>query len=131
MIIEKLLEKVLVKTPRVLRHTYTLILIVFSRGIFYYTDQDELFDFLGKLFASKKPVGPDFLTDAVGHIYWFVLVIVLCIPWNEIFSEESKINRGSAKFYNALSPAFNLMFIIVSTALLVGSSYNPFIYFRF
>ncbi len=131
MIIEKLLEKVLVKTPRILRHTYTLILIVFSRGIFYFTDRDELIDFLGKLFASKKPIGPDFVTDVVGHLYWFVLVVLLCIPWNEIFTEESKINKGSAKFYNALSPAFNLIFILVSTAFLVGSSYNPFIYFRF
>jgi len=131
MIIEKLLEKILVKTPRFLRHTYTLILIVFSRAIFYFTDWQQLKDFMGKLFASKKPIGPDFFADLYGHLFWFIVVILLCIPWNEIFTEESKINRGSAKFYNALSPAFNLLFIVVSTALLVGSSYNPFIYFRF
>ncbi len=35
MIIEKLLEKMLKKTPRIIRHCYTLFLIIFSRAIFY------------------------------------------------------------------------------------------------
>ncbi len=47
MIIEKLLDKYLSKTPRAIRHIYTLILIVFSRAIFYFTDLEKL-----KLFGS-------------------------------------------------------------------------------
>lgn len=131
MIIEKLLEKVLVKTPRILRHTYTLILIVFSRGIFYFTDWEKLKSFTVNLFTSKNPIGSSFYTDLYEHLFWFIAVILLCIPWDEIYTENSRINRGSTKFYNSLSPVFNMVFIALSTAMLAGSTYNPFIYFRF
>ena len=68
MIIEKLLEKVLVKTPRILRHTYTLILIVFSRAIFYYTDWGKLKAFIVNLFTSKKPGGRGYYTHVQEHL---------------------------------------------------------------
>jgi len=131
MIIEKLLEKVLVRTPRILRHIYTLILIVFSRGIFYFTDWGKLKSFTVNLFSSKNAIGDGFYSDLYEHLFWFIAVILLCIPWDEVFTENSKINRGSAKFYYGLSPVFNVLFIALSTALLAGSTYNPFIYFRF
>lgn len=131
MIIEKLLDKVLTKTPRILRHTYTLILIVFSRGIFYFTDWEKLKTFTVNLFSSKNAIGNTFYTDLTDHIYWFGAVVLLCIPWDEIFTDESKINRGSTQFYKVASPIFNLLFLGVSTAMLAGSTYNPFIYFRF
>ncbi|MES2800578.1 MAG: MBOAT family O-acyltransferase [Bacteroidota bacterium] len=131
MVIEKLLDRFLQKTPRILRHTYTLILIVFSRGIFYFTDWNQLKSFTINLFTSNNAIGAGFYTDLYEHVFWFVAVVLLCIPWEEIYTEGSKLNRGTSKLYGALSPAFNLAFIALSTAMLVDSTYNPFIYFRF
>jgi alginate O-acetyltransferase complex protein AlgI len=131
MIIEKLLDKVLKKTPRILRHTYTLILIVFSRAIFYFLDFEKLKIFVVNLFYSKNPVRDSFMTDALEHIFWFGLVIIFCIPWDEVFKPESKVRITANNTFNVVKPAVNIALLFLATLLLVNSTYNPFLYFRF
>jgi len=131
MIIEKLLEKVLSKTPRWIRHVYTLVLIVFSRAIFYFTDFEKLKIFIINLFASRQPIGVGFETDLLEHLFWFILVILLCIPWDEIFPKESVVGDRAGNYYQVIKPVLNLIFLFLSTLLLVNSTYNPFLYTRF
>lgn len=131
MIIEKLLEKVLAKTPRFLRHTYTLILIVFSRAIFYFVDWERLKTFTVKLFHSENKINDGFFVDLWEHSFWFVAVVLLCIPWDEIYPKDSKINIKSTNMLEYFRPALNVAFLALSTVMLVDSTYNPFIYFRF
>lgn len=131
MIIEKMLEKILAKTPRVLRHTYTLILIVFSRAIFYFTDFEKLKLFMANLFSSDNPIGVGFATDLMEHVFWFVLVILFCIPWDEIYAKETKVALGAGRFYENAKPVLNVAMLLLATLLLVNSTYNPFLYTRF
>jgi alginate O-acetyltransferase complex protein AlgI len=131
MIIEKLLEKFLAKTPRILRHTYTLILIVFSRAIFYFTDFEKLKLFVVNLFSSDNPIGVGFATDLMEHVFWFVLVILFCIPWDEIYTKETKVALGAGRFYENAKPILNVAMLFLATLLLVNSTYNPFLYTRF
>jgi alginate O-acetyltransferase complex protein AlgI len=131
MIIEKLLDKYLSKTPRIIRHIYTLILIVFSRAIFYFTDLEKLKIFVANLFNSKKPVGIGFTTDLTEHLYWFILVVIFCIPWNEIYPKESNVYIQSGKIYSISKPVLNIALLFLATLLLVNSTYNPFLYTRF
>jgi alginate O-acetyltransferase complex protein AlgI len=131
MIIEKLLEKYLVKTPRVLRHLYTLILIVFSRAIFYFVDFSQLKEFVVKLFASNYQTGDGFYTDLTEHVFWFILVIILCIPWDEIYKKDSKVYLKANSFNYYARPFMNVVLLLLSTVMLVDATYNPFIYFRF
>lgn len=131
MIIEKLLEKYLKKIPRILRHTYTLILIVFSRAIFYFLDFGQLKTFIGNLFYSENPIGISFKSDLLEHLYWFVLVIILCIPWDEIYTSETKVSINVNRYYQIIKPGINLALLFLATILLVNSSYNPFLYTRF
>jgi alginate O-acetyltransferase complex protein AlgI len=131
MIIEKLLDKYLSKTPRAIRHFYTLILIVFSRAIFYFTDLEKLKLFVVNLFQSKNQVGVGFTTDLTEHLFWFVLVILFCIPWDEIYSKESRISVQAGKLYTLSQPIINIAMLFLATLLLVNSTYNPFLYTRF
>ncbi len=131
MIIEKLLEKYLVKTPRVLRHLYTLILIVFSRAIFYFVDFSQLKEFVVKLFASNYQSGEGFYTDLTEHVFWFILVLLLCIPWDEIYKKDSKLYLKANSFNHYARPFMNVVLLLLSTVMLVDATYNPFIYFRF
>lgn len=131
MVVEKLLDKYLVKTPRFFRHTYTLFLIVFSRAIFYFTDLEKLKIFVGNLFQSQKPIGIGFTTDLTEHLFWFILVILFCIPWDEIYTSDSKVSIQSGKFYNISKPVLNFAMLFLATLLLVNSTYNPFLYTRF
>jgi alginate O-acetyltransferase complex protein AlgI len=131
MLIEKYMRRVLDVTPRFLKHSYTLFLIVFSRAIFYFVDFDKLKQFVLILFTSAKEVGPGFKTDVTTHIFLFIAVIILCIPWNEIFTEKHRLYLISNKLHRYLSFPINLLLLFVSTVMLIDSAYNPFIYFRF
>jgi alginate O-acetyltransferase complex protein AlgI len=131
MIIEKLLENFLKKVPRFLRHTYTLILIIFSRSIFYFVDFGQLKSFVGNLFYSTNSISLGFKSDLFEHIFWFILVVLMCIPWDEIYPSDTKVNMEATRYYHMLKPAFNIAMLFLATMLLVNSSYNPFLYTRF
>ena len=131
MILEKLLERVLKVTPRFFKHGYTLILIVFSRAIFYYVDFEKLKIFVKTLFTSDYPVSMNLKNDLLGYMFFFILVILLCIPWNEIFNEEHKLNKRASKLYFYGAPVLNILLLLLGTVLLIDDTYNPFIYFRF
>jgi alginate O-acetyltransferase complex protein AlgI len=107
------------------------MLIVFSRAIFYFLDFEKLKIFVVNLFYSKNPVRDSFMTDALEHIFWFGLVIIFCIPWEEVFSPESKVRITANNTFNVVKPAVNIALLFLATLLLVNSTYNPFLYFRF
>jgi alginate O-acetyltransferase complex protein AlgI len=131
MVLEKHLKFILDKTPRILKHGYTLVLIVFSRAIFYFVDFNQLTYFIGNLFVSKHSVSPGFITDISMHAFWFVLVIILCIPWDEIFQASHPIRVKLAKNYRFVQPAVNVFMLFLATLLLVNATFNPFLYTRF
>jgi alginate O-acetyltransferase complex protein AlgI len=131
MIIEKLLEKMLKKTPRIIRHCYTLFLIIFSRAIFYFVDFTQLKQFIVKLFNNPMPVNDAFYNDLYSHLFWFILVIILCIPWDEVFKPEHYLRKKTELFYAYAQPVINGLLLILCITFLIDSTYNPFIYFRF
>ncbi|MFA9221679.1 MAG: MBOAT family protein, partial [Sediminibacterium sp.] len=131
MILEKLLQRVLKVTPRIFKHSYTLVLIVFSRAIFYYVDFEKLKTFTKTLFSSEYPVSMNLKNDLLGYLFFFITVIILCIPWNEIFKEEHKVYKRASKLYFYGAPVINILLLVIGTILLIDDTYNPFIYFRF
>lgn len=131
MVLEKHLKFILDKTPRFLKHGYTLVLIVFSRAIFYFVDFKQLSYFVGNLFYSKHAVNPGFLSDITTHVFWFILVIVLCIPWDEIYAQDHPLRNRIALRYAYVRPVANAFLLVISTMLLVNATFNPFLYTRF
>lgn len=131
MVIEKLFENQLKPLPIALKHTYTLFLIVLSRAIFYFVDFDRLSVFMQKLF-TRMPVNTDqILTDTMNNMFILVLAVLLCIPWNEMRIASTKLGISIRNAYHYMSFPIVLFFLAVSMILLVDSTYNPFIYFRF
>jgi len=131
MILEKLLERPLQATPRIFKHSYTLLLIVFSRAIFYYVDFEKLKSFVVTLFHSEHAVSMNLKNDLVGYMFFFATAIAFCIPWSEMFTSQSKIATWSNRIYFYAAPVINLVFLALGTILLIDDTYNPFIYFRF
>lgn len=131
MVLEKHLKFILDRVPRAFKHSYTLILIIFSRAIFYFVDFDKLKYFVGNLFYSRHSINGGFLSDITSHAYWFILVILLCIPWDEIYQEGHPLRLSLSKRYVYVQPMVNLSLLIISTMLLVNATFNPFLYTRF
>ena len=61
-----------------------------------------------------------------------LLAVLFCMPivplLSGIFSTVRE--RDRAKLF-LIRPVFNIIALYISTAMLVGQSYNPFLYFRF
>lgn len=131
MVIEKLLEKYFAMIPRALNYVYALTVIIFSRSFFYFDDFSKLKTFLVTLFVSDKKVSMSMLNDIASYSFLYVVVILFCIPWDEIFVKTSRVNIVASNFYNRFSYIFSLLFLALSTALIIDDTYNPFIYFRF
>jgi alginate O-acetyltransferase complex protein AlgI len=131
MIFEKVFEKFLAKVPLFLRHIYTLILIVFSRAIFYYVDFGKLKDFVVNLFVAKNPISDGFVDDLTSFSLLYVVVILFCIPWDEIYTAGHRFHTWATSFYKKFALLINILFLALATILIVDDTYNPFIYFRF
>lgn len=137
LIIEKyFLQKLFLKIPNIpsyiIRHLYLIFLTVVGFTIFYYTDWFSLSNALKNMFGfgglkMTNLVSTSILRDN------FILLIISVIGSLSIISRVcQKISyRVSTKILYLLKLVIMITFIFLSTASLVGNSFNPFLYFRF
>ena len=130
---EKLfLAKALKKTPAVIQHIYSLLLIIVGWGIFAYEDTADLIQNFKNLFGFG---GLEFFNDKA--LFWLanyaVTFIVLIIASTPLFRKlGEKLTLKAPVLYSCvLEPAAVAVLLIVSTAYLASNSFNPFLYFRF
>ncbi|MBM3646094.1 MAG: MBOAT family protein [Alphaproteobacteria bacterium] len=120
------------RLPRVLRHIYALFFIVIGWAFFYFTNLDQLWRSLNVLFgATDAPlygfqVGAAFWANAL----WLALALVLCMPTASAI-DGWLLRTCGARIQAGVEVMQNLVFLGLSVVLLVGQTYNPFIYFRF
>jgi alginate O-acetyltransferase complex protein AlgI len=126
------LQSLLSKVPAFVSHAYLLFVAVMGWAIFYFTDLSKLGNFFTVLFGAASNDTWSFqVTDALtGHLWWLVLAIACCMPIYSKVVDWAENNVMTRKvFWSQATIAFLLF--VVSIAMLVGKSYNPFLYFRF
>ena len=133
LIIEKIfLLKLYDRMPRFVRHFTTLFFIIWGWALFYFEDLSKLALFTSKLFYFSEPESLTFHSDLIQNLFWFIIVIIMCIPWNEITFISRKYDSISQKsVVVGLQIIIQLIVLIVCSSYLLGNSYNPFLYFRF
>lgn len=129
LMIEKLFfyEK-LKKAPAWLAHTYAMVLVVVGWMIFAIEDIHELIAYLGIMLGMG---GADFISSQVMYYlknYFFVLIVLVLASLPVGKNIYKKIKEPVKIVFEPLAIALAL---IVCTAYLVDSTYNPFLYFRF
>jgi len=127
LIIEKyLLKNVLEKVPVFIARFYSLFIVLIGWLIFYYTDLTMLVHAGATFFGLSGS-----FTDH--NAIRLLLANVWILPVLALFSTEIPLNLFN-KFKErlpAVEPVFNAGVLCISIALLVGQSFNPFLYFRF
>ena len=96
------------------------------------TDLGRLGVVLRILFGlGARPLTDFQLAGAVReNAFWLALAVVLCAPVRPWLAAVTRLEfRPGAR--HAIAVPASLGFLLASVTLLVGSSYNPFIYFRF
>jgi alginate O-acetyltransferase complex protein AlgI len=134
--IEKIfLLKIIEKIPAFFGHIYLLFAAVLGWALFYFTDFNKLIQFFKLLFgASNAPLwNYEFSFALQENIFWMLVAFILCMPvYMWVGRWVARQMKYSQKLYPwVLSMAFQLVLLVLSIAMLVGNTYNPFIYYRF
>ena len=134
-LIEKLfLRKILNKLPNVFSHVYLLFFAILGWVLFYFESIDDLFYVLKVMFNMHGGYVhlPEFTLILEQNIYWFILSCILCLPVYPFLRDKvMKRNDQISRLAPYAMIIFSFGLFIISTAMLVGKSYNPFLYFRF
>jgi alginate O-acetyltransferase complex protein AlgI len=127
LVIEKyLLSGILERAPSALSRIYSLIIILFGWVIFYFTDLNKLAAFSAGFWGFSKHFTDYRTTELFLANLWMLPVFVL-------FSTGLP-SKAAARLKNTAPvtiPIMNLILLCTSFIMLVGQSYNPFLYFRF
>jgi len=126
------LLKIAEKIPRIIRIFATLIAVVFGWAIFYFTDFAKMLVFVKSLLGLS---GAGFLPDAVtanivnGKIFVIITAVIFCCPvykYAKIAAARLKIG-----WLGWAEPFVNAAVMVICAVMLVGGTYNPFLYYRF
>ena len=127
--------KILEKLPRAVGHIYSLIVIIIGWVFFYFDDLSKIKYFFKAAFGAAN--GFVTLTEKTVIVNYAVLLIIgaVCamplLPRIKIFAGSLSKTRSGKVTVDVLSVLFVIFSLAISTASLVGNSYNPFLYFRF
>ena len=127
LVIEKaFLLKVLEKMPRAISHIYAVITILFGWLIFISCDLASPITYVKGMFSGPLASG-EVVYDLVRMLFFLLILCVASTPLpKRIYDRFYKTGAGKLVFA-ILCPAA----LLLCTAYLVDSSYNPFLYFRF
>lgn len=136
LIVEKLgLLKVLEKIPSVFSHLYLLFLTLIGWTIFYTTDLGKLGGYFGVMFglSGNALSDPQLSITFMNNLFWLIAAVLFCMPITQLVKRWAQAQRseGVRAGISIVNAIMNVMLLFVCTAMLVGDSYNPFLYFRF
>ena len=130
---KKIFFKFTKKMPALIQWFFAIIIIMIGWAIFYYVDLNNLGIFLKALFGlNNNPLYSDTLSITVMSNITFILIAIIGstpLPSQLFHKLNSKsMLDGSLDFARSI---LNVVLIICVISMLVGESYNPFLYYRF
>lgn len=130
------LEKFLSRLPKIFRHFYLLLIVMIGWVFFRCDDLVQASQYLKIMFGAS---GNEITSNTFQMYmidYWYVVLasIVLSMPTikflkvRAIKKNKDIFNNNKAYLIHGFSLALCMLVVVV---MLSGSSYNPFLYFRF
>lgn len=129
LMIEKLfMLKVLKKAPAIISHIYSIIIILFGWVLFYFENLNEMGIFLARMFGSDGfMMSGDISVKIISYI---PLLIVAAITSTPLISKLYHKIKSKPILY-VIDNAGCVLALLLCTAALVSSDYNPFLYYKF
>lgn len=129
LILEKfVLKKFLYRLPSFVQHIYTLFIIIIGWGLFYFTDVEQLGEFMVDLFNFGNGIcGDQAFNLIMSNLPMLIIAAVASTPLATMLYTRFEHRR----FMWIPETLYCMGVLVVSTASLVNQSYNPFLYFRF
>ncbi len=131
------LKGIMEKIPKIFRHIYSLFVVIIGWVFFYFEDMSSIGKMLSAMFGIGERIGfaATDLTVLTNNAFLLVLCAAASAPFITNIANKMK-NKLSCSPNGVIADgiltlAWQAVLLTVSAACLVGSSYNPFLYFRF
>ncbi len=132
---KKIYGKYLEKLPVLVRRLYSVLAVIVGWVFFYFEDMSDVGGLFGAMFGfngfAKAGDGTLILNRAV----LIITAAIASTPFAKMLVKNLKLrlirHRGGKESIQVLTIVFQLAVLFVCVAALVGSTYNPFLYFRF
>ena len=130
------IERLLQAMPAAISHFYLMSIVTLGWSLFYFTDLSRLTTFFQIIFGygNAEMMGVTTMNDLSSHALWLVLAVLWCMPlgqWLQDNIQWLRFEQWRPSTQSIVLLIVDSILLVSSTALLVGQSYNPFIYFRF
>jgi alginate O-acetyltransferase complex protein AlgI len=115
-----------------LSHLYLPLVAVLGWVLFKFTDLRLAAAVYRGLFGMNGNAGTDFaaLVSLKNNMYFLAFCLLAVTPfWQKLIFRPEWIKGGAMRW--VVCGALPVAFLLLSTAALVGNSYNPFLYFKF
>ena len=123
--LEKLfLLKWLEKIPAAFRHIYTMLAVLFSWAIFANEKMDKFLDCFGSLFGNNGI----YSTDSIYYLKSYAVILVIGVILSTDYPKRIYQKHVKAQ---PIKYVIACVIALLSVLMLIGDSYNPFLYFRF
>ena len=131
LLIEKFLLKDLKKMlPGLLNWLITAVLVLIGWVLFYYEDLGMGLQHLCIMFGFRNAslLDPATVYYFKHYLVMLVCAALACLPWKAATDKLPQTLRNTGAY---LKPFAVTLIFLLALALIVGQSYNPFLYFRF
>lgn len=131
------LLKALDKAPKFVGRIYTMTAVVIGWAIFYFTDLTRLGAFFKAAFGFNGVGLSDVALSITvsDNILWIIISIAAALPVVPFVKAKlEEKTRNYERLYlvcDSVQVVINTALLALCTVLLVGQSYNPFLYYRF
>ena len=116
------------KAGKIVSHIYALLLIMLGWVIFDFTDMSSMFSYFGGMFTLNNGlISKEAGWWVLSYLPLLLVGIVACLPLGRKLYDRVTLTRWGWVAESVIT----LLVLILCTASLVSSSYNPFLYFRF
>ena len=137
--VEKLFfGKVLKKLPLLFSHAYTLVVVFFGWVLFKFERLPLVWTVLKGLFCGNSNAFTNYEADIMfrSNVFLLIVACLACLPLARLIKAALiRLEYKGGKFGNALAvtawAVYPCVMLLLSTAALVGNSFNPFLYFQF
>ena len=122
------------KLPAVVNLLITLVLVLVGWVFFYYESLADGLHHLGIMFGVVKAQisDPTAVYYFKHNLVFLVAAALASIPWKTVLQRVPVYRtHGAAQAGRILKPLVISILFLISLAMIVGQSYNPFLYFRF
>ncbi len=129
LIIEKYFILKYLNKCKILNHIYSIFLVVISFIIFSCRDMNGVFVFLKNMLGFNNL--PFINSETIYYLRSYIIVIALAIIGSTPLLKVIKNKMENNIIFNIVEIIGCLFILILSTAFIIDSSFNPFLYFRF